>query len=124
MILPEYQKLFKPYMGKITLEGLLAWLQGEASKKSIKLEIMEVAVAQIFLELASGKKFPTDGCKCGCGLTNPHSALAHYLRGKMIEIHLDVTRKYGEALEQQLQKTIKTYIRYHGRMRRFFRWIF
>jgi len=125
MILPEYQKLFKPYAGKITLEGLLAWLQGEASKRKMRSDVMEVAIAQVFLELGQGRKFPTDGCKCGCDFTNPHSALAHHLRSEMVKIHEDVMGKYGELLEKRLQEAIKTYISYHKNpIKRFLRWIF
>lgn len=123
----NYRKLFEPYAKKITLEGLADWLLKEASRRHISTEVVELAITQAFFEIQGGKEFPKDGCTCGCELNNPHSALAHYLRVKMINLHQKTLVRFIDNMQNRLIRQVETSIKQRQQKKhwiyRLFRWI-
>ena len=116
----DYDRLFKPYDALITVSGVVGWLQKEADKQTIPSQVMEVAVAETFMEIANGKKFSTKGCDCGCELKNPHSALIHYMRQKMIDLNAETMGIYTEALSKNLERAIELHVALRWRL---WRWL-
>ncbi len=111
--------IFEPYCRHITLERLLNWLLAEAQRRNISNDTAELAMVQILLELSEGKKFSMDGCKCGCGLTNDHSALAHYMRKRMIDLDF---KEMGRQLERIEDKYAKRMLKLSKKKSSFFDW--
>lgn len=96
--------IFEPYSRHITLERLLNWLLSEAQRRNISNDTAELAMIEILLEISEGKTFSKDGCKCGCELTNEHSALAHYMRKRMVELDAREMRRHLDRIEDKFAR--------------------
>ena len=102
----QCKELFQPYSEHITLEKLFSWLLREARKRGIGRDVVELTMAETFVEIAGGKEFSKEGCNCGCGLTNAHSALAHYMRDRMMKLEQKNRARHIEEVEKRIAKRL------------------
>ena len=93
-LIPEYLKLWEPYCedGVVPLAKALAWLEKQAVNFRYDPECAQLAMIHVMNEIAAGKKFSTEGCDCGCEMTDPHTAVLHYM-GQAL-------KAYGAKLEE------------------------
>lgn len=96
--------IFEPYSRNVTLERLLDWLLTEGQKRNIPNDTAELAMVQTLLEITEGKEFSKDGCDCGCEIKNQHSALAHYMRQRMVDLHFKQMGRQLERIENKFAK--------------------
>ncbi len=110
----DMKKLFKPYATEIhTLEETLAWIHSEGTKLHIKPEVIEVAIRETFLEMATGKVFSTEGIVNEDGSRDfpdlAHADMNRYLKDKMIELNKIVMNKYSAVFQRSINDSIKQY---------------
>jgi len=85
-MLPNLDKLYKPYAKDADLKTSILYWEKEAANLGILAEIRDSAIAETFLEMANGKTFPVGSCDCGCEFPIAWScvALNHYVLKKML----------------------------------------
>jgi len=89
-LLVEYEKLFKPYTVEgHSLDNTLKYLGALAKSSNIPESCMELALNEVFSELAEGVEFSKTKCHCGCGIDKAATDLIHSIRDRMIEINKD-----------------------------------
>ena len=77
MMVPNYEKLFEPYTADgATLEGTLKWLKKTSNASEM---VIGQVLSETMLKLAEGYEFDRKKCHCGCGLTNAHTSIEHYM---------------------------------------------
>jgi len=113
----NYDKLFKPYTDDgHTLENTLKYLANLAGRKGISADIMELAVNEIFNQVANGKEFSKEKCSCGCGIDKAGTDLIHAIRDKMLAIDTAKTvmvknlmqQRYTNIIADQMKRISKT----------------
>lgn len=107
MIIPEMAKLYEPYTADGgTLEGAIKWL-----KKTTGCDdaIIEVVVAETFVDLAGGKSFLSP-CPCGCERDKAHTHIEHHMGKKCLEMKREVEVAYSQALQKNIQARILSHI--------------
>ena len=103
----NYEKLFVPYTEHgHTWEATLKYLQKVAAQRHIPSEIMELAITEIFSEIADGRKFNKEKCSCGCGIDKAATDLIHAIRDRMLEIDKEKTVLYKELLQRRYKTVI------------------
>ncbi len=135
MILPDYEKLFKPYTGHKsgTIEAMVAWLRKTSGANE---EIISLCIRNLFTELAHGKTFPVDMCDCGCEMKIAHAAINHYVLRETLKLKDEANRNYWNLLEKVDHERILKHVEMDnasyteenmkppGKIRRFFSYIF
>lgn len=107
----NYNKLFEPYTGDgHTIENTLKYLKGEAAKHAIPMEIMELAMNEIFTEIAGGRMFNKTKCSCGCGIDKAATDLIHAIRDRMFAINGKVLEQTKQLLNQRYDTAILGHI--------------
>lgn len=108
MMIPSFGKLYKPYMvDGATFNGSLNYL---LDKCKFSKEIVERVAQETMLKLADGVKFSIDGCSCGCGMTNAHSAIEHYMRDRCYSITKEANIAFNNVVEGNLRVMILNHI--------------
>lgn len=111
MMLPEFKRLFKPYAKDgYSPETCINYLQQIAAKLKIDPAFVDQAFTEIVLEMAGGRKFPTDKCPCGCGIDKSGTAVTHAMRDRMVAIHKMTLKKQSEVLESRINAAILGHI--------------
>ena len=98
----DFEELYKPYSGKISLEETLTWLFKTATQAGISKDLIDKAVSETFIEMATGKTFPTDGGDTGFD-GFPHAVLNHYMLKKAIKLNSISRIAYAKAVENRIQ---------------------
>ena len=110
----NFKKLYEPYTGQATLEENIAWLHSEAARLKIDPRMVDVTFREVFLEMASGKTFSTEGMLLASGEMImegiPHAAFNFYLRDRLIEKGQKLGEEYRKILERDLNASIKHYM--------------
>jgi len=102
-----YEKLFEPYSGDgHTIEATLKYLKKEALQRNISDDVVELAWNEVFAEIASGRKFSTEKCSCGCGINKAATDLIHTIRDRMFEID----KQNAEAVKGLMQKRYQLFL--------------
>ena len=111
-LIMNYSELFKPYMEDgHTLGNTLKYLQAEARQKGITSDIMELAINEIFNQIANGKEFSKKTCSCGCGIDKAATDLIHAIKNKMIKIDMEATILFKDLLQQRYTNIIADQMR-------------
>ena len=69
--------------------------------------VVEAAINETFLEMATGLEFPTDGT--GTPSKRPNAAMNFYLREKMFKLGQNFRKEYRILMEKSLNDKIKLY---------------
>lgn len=102
-----YSKLFEPYtIDGHTLERTLKYLANVAAQKNIPTDVLELAVNEIFAEIANGKEFPKDKCPCGCGIDKAATAVIHAILARMHAIDTTNTTAVKNLMQRRYQVLI------------------
>ena len=111
-LMMSYTRLFEPYMGDgHTLENTLKYLQKEAKWRGITPDIMELAINEVFNQVANGKEFSKEKCSCGCGIDKAATDLIHAIRDRMLEIDTKKTARFKDLLQQRYENIIADQMR-------------
>ena len=106
----NYTELYKPYAGQVDLEGTIGWVLKECAKKSIHQDLGRKAINLIFLDMADGKTFPTDG-----GDTDfkgvPHAVMNKAIMAKAISLHNRSVKAFLASTEGEVQARIELHLR-------------
>lgn len=103
----NYEELFKPYTEDgHTLESTLKYLQKIAAHNNISNDILELAINEIFNDIANGKEFSKEKCHCGCGIDKSATDLIHSIRDRMIDIDKEKTVLYKQLLQHRYNTVI------------------
>ena len=110
----DFKKLYEPYSEMHTLEENIAWLHGEATRLKIDQRMVDVTFREVFLEMANGKTFSTEGVLLESGELAmegvPHAAFNFYLRDRLILKGQKIAEEYRKILERDLNTSIKHYM--------------
>lgn len=110
----DFEKLYKLYAGQETLEANIAWLHSEAARLKIDPRMVDVTFREVFLEMANGLTFSTEGVLLASGEMImegvPHAAFNFYLRDRLIEKGQKLGEEYRRILERDLNASIKHYL--------------
>ena len=60
------------------------YLMGEKGK--VPFQGINAVIAEFFVEIANGKKYPLDKCPCGCGIDKSGTAAIHELVSRLGKI--------------------------------------
>lgn len=111
MLVLKYRKLWKPYaMSGCSLERAIDWLK---TKSRASDEIIGSVIRTLFVELGSGRKFPTTGCDpsvCECGMKNAQTAIIHHLLREVNKLKSDMDMRYWQVLESMHRAEIEKYV--------------
>ncbi len=110
MIIPDIEKLYEPYSKTASLNDTLVWLRRQATSLKIDAETIEEAITLVFLEMARGKTFETDGSKFGFGKDHAHAGLNHYLLDKCRELNTEKVSLYLKLYQDRLNSLILSHI--------------
>ena len=111
MMLLNYESLFEPYTKDgHTLENTLKYLRQEADKHNIPTEIMEIAINEVFTQMAQGRTFSKTKCSCGCGLDKAATDLIHTIRDTMLNLNKDYLSKANQILQDRFNTAILSHI--------------
>lgn len=125
-LLLTYKELFEPYTADgHTLETTLRYWMKTAHDKGIPTEVVELAINEIFDQIANGHSFPKNHCPCGCGIDKAATALIHAVRDRIFAIGDDIQVKtydlmenrYARVIENQMKRISKTNKQYVKMMR-------
>lgn len=125
-LLIAYKELFAPYTGDgHTLEATMRYWQKVATDKGIRMEIVELAMNEVFNSIANGRVFSKDKCPCGCGIDKAATALIHAVRDRMFEIDNKIQiqttdlieARFARVIEDQMKRISKTNKQYVKMMR-------
>ena len=94
------EKLYGPYAKDASLEMTLTWLTRKAGELGISDDVKETAITEVFLEIADGKTFATDGGDTG--FTHSHAVLNHYLLAKMIILNKEILKAISDRLTDRI----------------------
>jgi len=109
----QYEKLFRPYTRDgHTLEMTMKYLTKEAAQRGILSEVLELAVNEIFAQVANGHNFSLVKCSCGCGIDKAATDLIHAIRDRMF----DIDKKRAAAVIDLMQDRYKVFLA--GEMKR------
>ena len=99
-----YDRLFEPYtIDGHTLERTLKYLAQVAEQERIPTDVLELAVNEIFAEIANGREFPKDKCPCGCGIDKAGTAVIHAIRDRMHAIDTKNTTAVKDLMQRRYQ---------------------
>ena len=105
----NFKELWQPYSEDgCSIQQMINWAQRQANPPK---EVMDQAVQNLFMELGVGREFPTEGCDCGCEMTNAHSAINHYFLREVIRLKAVMDQKYWKALESMQNVRIEKYVK-------------
>jgi len=86
MNLLNYEKLFEPYTRDgHTLENTMKYLNKLAANRGISEADVEMAISEVFDEMAGGRVFSKTKCHCGCGIDKAATDLIHTIRDRVLE---------------------------------------
>jgi len=111
-VLVNYDKLWigGGYAKENSLENSLRYLEAEANKRRIPKEVMDLAVSEIFLEVARGKQYPLDKCPCGCGIDKSGTAITHAMLARMLSIEQKTLQELKKRIEERSNTAILRHI--------------
>jgi len=93
----HYEKMFEPYTKDgATLEGSVAWLKKTTGASD---KIIELAISDTMSKLSGGEEFNLP-CPCGCGMSNIHTPINHY----MLSVVYDLKSQEDKAVADILTK--------------------
>jgi len=96
----NYDELWEPYsVDGHTLDNSIRYLQKLAAMRGVSPFLVDIAVRQIFMEVAKGKEFPKDRCPCGCGIDKAGTAITHAMEARMFALDKEEKEKYARWLE-------------------------
>lgn len=110
----DYQRLWEPYSADgHTIENTIRYLRKTAATFSVAPFLVDVAMDQVFQEVAQGKVFPKDKCPCGCGIDKAGTAIVHAMRDRMLKLSNETALAQAQFLEtranmNELQDSIDT----------------
>jgi hypothetical protein len=97
-----YKELFAPYTGDgHTIGATFKYLHKLAVEKEISLEVMEMAINDVFSQVQHGKVFSKDHCPCGCGIDKAATGLIHAIRSKMFALDKEVTAEVERVMNDR-----------------------
>ena len=97
-----YEKLFEPYtLQGQHLEGALKYLTNLAAQKGVASDVVELAVNEIFAEVAGGREFSTTKCACGCGIDKASTDITHAIRERMFAIDKERTAAVKDLMQSR-----------------------
>ena len=98
----DYKKLFEPYTKDgHTLSNSIRYIKKTGQDRGVPSEIIDLAIQEIFTEIANGKEYPKDKCPCGCGINKAATSLIHAIRDRMLELDHKRTTAYHAMLNQR-----------------------
>ena len=110
-MIPNYKELWEPYRKDgCSLPRMTAWVKKQSGASE---EILTQVIQDLFLELEEGRKFSVKGCDCGCGMTNAHTAINHYILKEVLKLNETMSLKYWKALEAQQAVRIEKHVKRH-----------
>ena len=121
----DYEKLFEPYQNadpQLKLENSLRWLFKHCEIMNIPQEIAELAIQEVFTEVANGREFPMDYCPCGCGIDKPGTAITHEFLKRAMAIDQKTQIQRTKLLSDRHKLALQVYIS-GQRKNRLKRWI-
>ena len=108
MMVPNYEKLFEPYTADgATLEGTLKWLKKTSNASEM---VIGQVLSETMLKLAEGYEFDRKKCHCGCGLTNAHTSIEHYMLAQVKALEEKANKAYADAIQAETQAKIAAHI--------------
>jgi len=106
-LIMNYDELFMPYTGDgHTLERTITYLNKIAAQNEITKDIVELAINEIFNQVANGKEFSKEECSCGCGIDKAGTDLVHSIRDEMLSIDKEKKIQQKQLLQQRYENII------------------
>lgn len=109
-LITDFEELFKENFTdrdkNYTLEKALKYWKKIADSKSIRSEVMEIAINRMFSRLAHGDKFD-DECPCGCGGLGIATTFIHSVVVDMLAMDKDIQTKTAEILNDRFKVVIE-----------------
>jgi len=84
------------------------YLMGEKGK--VPVQGINAVIAEFFVEIANGKKYPLDKCPCGCGIDKSGTAAIHELVSRLEKIKVDIETTQADLIETRVNMAIEKYI--------------
>jgi hypothetical protein len=112
----RYDKLFEPYTGDgHTLEATIKYLTNLAVNKGVAPEVVEMAINEVFSEVAAGREFSKTKCSCGCGIDKAATDLIHTIQSRIFNIDKTrvtavkdiMSRRYQALMEGEMRRLSK-----------------
>ena len=96
--------MFEPFTDNgATLEGSIKWLKNTTGADQ---SIIDQAIAETMDTLSKGEKFELP-CPCGCGLSNVHTPINHYMLSAVIRLQKDVMKAQVKIIKDRQIKLLE-----------------
>ena len=133
----NYKKLWEDggYGEDNFLENTIAFILKKAKAEALPEGLAEIAINEVFMEVAGGRQFSLDKCPCGCGIDKSGTAITHEMLARIYSInrHLNIMRT--DLLERRMNSSIlghihrenEDYVQQNlgpGKIKRAFSWFF
>lgn len=109
----DYAKLFKRFSdidSNYSVENTIKYLRKMAQIRGIDDTLVSTAINRAFLELAQGKEFSTEKCRCGCGLDKAGTDFIHYIRDLMYSLDKTIQTNTKDLLNNQVNSLILDHV--------------
>jgi len=108
----DYQKLWDDggYGKDNKLEASIKYVRDTGKKLSIPDEVIELAIIEVFLKIATGYKYSTAECSCGCGIDNSGTDATHAMVRRMSEIEAVRVKLFKKRMEDRFNAAVEEYV--------------
>ena len=109
----DYQKLWDDggYGKDNKLEASIKYVRDTGKKLNIPDEVIEMAILEVFLRIATGHKYSTTECSCGCGIDNSGTDAIHAMVSRMSEIEAVRVKLFKKRMEDRFNAAVEEYVR-------------
>jgi len=109
----DYQKLWDDggYGKDNKLEPSIKYVRDTGKKASIPDEVIELAIMEVFLKMATGHKYSTTECSCGCGIDNSGTDAIHAMVRRMSEMEAVRVKLFKKRMEDRFNDAVEEYVR-------------
>lgn len=104
----DYKKLWEDggYAKDNLLENTIAVVIKESKKVGLPQEAAEVIINEFFMGLASGDKYSTEKCRCGCGIDKSGTDATHEMFSRVHAFNYVIKKQLSDLLESRVNANI------------------
>lgn len=109
----DYKKLWEDggYDKDNLLENSIAFILKKAKAEGLPEGLAEIAINEVFMEVAAGRQFSVDKCPCGCGIDKSGTAITHEMLARIYSLNRHMKIMKIDLLERRMNSAILGHIK-------------
>ena len=112
-MLIQYKQLWRQggYGRDNPFSNTVAFLYKRADEMTLPREAVDLILAEVFEEVANGRKFPILKCPCGCGIDKSGTAITHEMLARLTLLNWTAKNYQTELIERRWNLAISEHIK-------------